>query len=144
MTHKIGQRAAMGKDASGERWQRQRSCDDGCGSRRRRWRMTTAKLDKDSCGRQGHAKSGSRIQWGTTRVGGKRRQRQQSDHDGCSGGRWRRRTTTAMVENDSGGQQQRQMMTAVDKEGSRQQWHAILGGRLQGGRRRAGSEQQWH
>jgi hypothetical protein len=58
-----------------ERQRRQQSGDDGCGGGRQRGRMTTAKADNDSGGWQRHARLGSRLQRGQTRVCSKRRRR---------------------------------------------------------------------
>jgi hypothetical protein len=57
-------------------------------------------------------KIGRWLQWGRTRVGGERQQRQGSGDDGCGGGRWQRRMTMA-----------RQTRTAAENSGM-QDWTA--------------------
>ncbi len=64
-----------------------------------------AKANNNCCGRQQHARLGSRLRQGRKRVGGKRRQRQQSGNDGCGGGTWRQQTTMAAVGDDGDGRQ---------------------------------------
>jgi hypothetical protein len=77
-----------------------------------------AKADNDSCGRQQHARLGGGLRQGRKRVGGKRRQRQQSGNYGCGGGTWQRRTTMVAVGDDGdGGRWQRQTTKAADDDG---------------------------
>ncbi len=45
----------------GEKWQRQRIGDDGCGSGRRRRQTTTARADNDRNGSQSHGRLGGRL-----------------------------------------------------------------------------------
>jgi hypothetical protein len=83
------------------------------------------KADNDSNGRQRHARLGSGLQRGRTRVGDKRQRRHRvaltavEVEDGGGGQRWRQTTTTAMADdnNGNGGQQQQQTITAVDNNG---------------------------
>jgi hypothetical protein len=95
--------------------------------------MTTAKADDDGCRQWWHARLGSGLQQERTKVGGKRRQRQQSGNDVCGGERWQWGAMTAKVDNDSGRQQQPQTAAAC-KIG---QWTMMR-------KIRAGGEQQQH
>jgi hypothetical protein len=77
-----------------------------------------AKADKDSGGRQRHARLGGRLQRGRTRAGSKRWQRHgvvmmaAEAEDGSGGRRQRRTKTMATADDDSGGRRRRQTTTA--------------------------------
>ncbi len=84
----------------GERPWRQRSGDDGCGGRRWRQRMTTAKADNISGGRQWHAIFGRQTAKGMDKIWRQERAETQSSNDGCGSGSWQQWTLMAADDDD--------------------------------------------